>query len=68
LISISLYLTIEYAIKVTIMIVNDGPKPLNFEVPNKGRTKLVKIAIIDEKNIPKKQYFICNLSMPVECL
>jgi hypothetical protein len=54
--------------KATIMIVKDGPKPLNLDVPNKGRIKLEKMPIIDEKNIPKKQYFICSRSIPVDFL
>ena len=50
------------------MIVKDGPKPLNLDVPNMGRIKLVTIPIIDEKNIPKKQYFICSRSITVDFL
>jgi hypothetical protein len=54
--------------KLTIMIVDDGPIPLNPDVPKIGNIRLVVSPTIAEQNIPKKQYLICNLSMPVDFL
>jgi hypothetical protein len=50
------------------MIVEDGPTPPNRDVPKMGRIRLVVSPTMAEASIPMKQYFICNLSIPVDLL
>jgi hypothetical protein len=55
-----------YVKKLNMMIVEQGPKWPNLEVPNKGRTKLKVIAGTKVRKIPKKQYLIWIRSKPIE--
>jgi hypothetical protein len=41
-----------------MIIVEDGPKLLNLDVPKKGRMKFAVTAGIEAINIPRKQYLI----------
>jgi hypothetical protein len=51
-----------------MIIVKEGPIPLYCEEPNIGRIKFVVTANIEVNNIPKKQYVICSLLVPVDTL
>jgi len=44
--------------KLTIMIVEEGPMLLNLDVPEKGKIRFVIIPNQEDINIPRKQYFI----------
>jgi hypothetical protein len=44
--------------KLTIIIVEEGPSWLNFDVPNAGIMRLKRIPGIVDKKVPKKQYLI----------
>lgn len=57
-----------YVKKLNMMIVEQGPKCPNLEVPDKGRTKLNVIAGIKVRKIPRKQYLIWIRSNPMEFL
>jgi hypothetical protein len=50
------------------MIVEEGPKRLNRDVPNRGSIKLKLIAGMKVKNIPRKQYLIWLRANPVDFL
>ena len=50
------------------MIVEDGPTPPNRDVPKIGRIRLVVSPTMAEASIPKKQYLICNLSIPIDLM
>jgi hypothetical protein len=52
--------------KLTNMIVEEGPKWLNRDVPKKGIIIFETIDGIKVKNIPKKQYLIWMRSSPIE--
>jgi hypothetical protein len=41
-----------------MIIVEEGPKLLNFDVPKYGNTRFAVMAEIEEINIPRKQYLI----------
>ena len=49
-------------------MVEDGPIALNFDVPKIGKIKFVRSPKIAVETIPKKQYFICSRSIPVDFL
>jgi hypothetical protein len=59
--SIKRCLIIEYVIKPTIIIVLEGPNPLNLEVPDIGIITLEMSPNIEANNIPAKQYLIWSL-------
>ena len=52
--------------KLTMMMVEEGPMLLNLEVPNKGRIRFNAMAGMVVINVPKKQYLIWIRSNPIE--
>jgi hypothetical protein len=68
LISIILYFKIAYVMKLTIIIVEEGPIALNLDVPKIGNIRFVRSPKTAAESIPKKQYLICSRSIPVDFL
>jgi hypothetical protein len=54
--------------KLTIIIVEEGPRRLNRDVPNRGSIKLKVIAGMKVRSIPKKQYLIWLRANPIDFL
>lgn len=51
-----------------MIIVDVGPRLLSLDVPKKGKMKFAENAIVEDMNIPRKQYLICMRSSPIEFL
>ena len=51
-----------------MIIVEEGPKLLNLDVPKVGKIRFAAMARTEEISIPRKEYLIWRRSNPIEFL